>query len=86
AINASVRIDPASGDGIVVLSTGPALLASELGYEWVLWRSGRPDFLQTRRALASAGLPLLSGFGLLVAGAAWSGRTRRRRPVPAEGH
>lgn len=82
-----MRIDPASGDAIVVLSTGPALLASELGYEWVLWRSGRPDLLHTRRALASAGVPLLTGLALLVAlllaWVAWFRRTARRRRAGA---
>lgn len=82
SINASVRIDPASGDGVVVVSTGPALLASELGYEWGLWRRGRPDFLQTGRALNSALAPLVIGLVLIVAGAVTAlavARRRRRR-------
>ena len=68
SINASVRVDPSSGDGIVVLSTGPAVFASEVGYEWVLWRHGKPDFLQTGRTLGSALLPLVVGLVLLLAG------------------
>ena len=80
SINATVRVDPSSGDGIVVLSTGPAFLASELGYEWVLWRRGLPDFLQTPRALRSALLPLLAGLALIVVAcvAAMLGAGRRR--------
>lgn len=79
SINASVRLDPSSGDGIVVLSTGPAVFASEVGYEWVLWRHGKPDFLQTGRALGSALLPLVVGLVLLLAGTvAVAVKTRRK--------
>lgn len=67
SINSSVRINPTNGDAIVVLSTGPAFLASRLGYEWVLWQTGYPDFLQTDRALASAMRPLMIGVGLIIA-------------------
>ena len=78
SINATLRLDPASGDGIVVLSTGPDLLASVLGYEWVLWRRGRPDFLHTGRALRSALAPLLVGLALILAAAAAHACVRRR--------
>jgi hypothetical protein len=61
-----VRVNPANGDAIVVLSTGPALLASRLGSEWVLWQTGRPDFLQTARALASSVRPMVIGVGLIL--------------------
>ena len=45
AINSSARFNPATGDGIVVLSTGSSLLATHLGGEWVFWRTGRVDAL-----------------------------------------
>jgi CubicO group peptidase (beta-lactamase class C family) len=40
AINTTARIDPATGDGIVVLETGNATLAREIGGEWTFWQTG----------------------------------------------
>lgn len=45
AINTAVRLDPATGDGIVVLETGNKLLATALAGEWVFWQTGHVDFL-----------------------------------------
>jgi hypothetical protein len=79
AINSSARLDPASGNGIVVLSTGSAGLASSLGADWVLWQTGRLDFLAAADAAIKT-LPLLLAGGLIIlflAGVlAW--RQRRR--------
>jgi len=40
AINTTARIDPATGDAIVVLTTGNAKLASEIGGAWTYWQTG----------------------------------------------
>lgn len=40
AINTTARIDPATGDGIIVFSTGSATLAREIGGEWLYWQTG----------------------------------------------
>jgi CubicO group peptidase (beta-lactamase class C family) len=40
AINTTARIDPATGDAIVVLTTGNAKLASEIGGAWTDWQTG----------------------------------------------
>jgi CubicO group peptidase (beta-lactamase class C family) len=40
AINTTARIDPATGDGIVVLESGSGTLATEIGGEWVFWHTG----------------------------------------------
>ena len=45
AINAAVRINPDSGDAIIVLASGNLSLATRLGFEWVFWQTGVPDFL-----------------------------------------
>lgn len=45
AISASVRVNPDTNDGIVVLVTGSQTLASTLGSHWVFWQTGLPDFL-----------------------------------------
>ena len=61
AINTSVRINPETLDGFVMLVSGHPSLASAIGSEWVLWQTGYPDFLSTERALGSAVLPTLMG-------------------------
>jgi CubicO group peptidase (beta-lactamase class C family) len=43
AINTAARIDPASGDGIVILESGNKLLASAIAGEWVFWNVGKVD-------------------------------------------
>ncbi|MDO8288370.1 MAG: serine hydrolase domain-containing protein [Parvibaculum sp.] len=40
AINTTARLDPATGDGILVLQTGSATLAREIGGEWTFWQTG----------------------------------------------
>lgn len=45
AINTTVRIDPATGDGIIILVMGNSLLATEIGSEWVFWKTGNVDTL-----------------------------------------
>lgn len=45
AINTSARLDPATGNGIVILETGKPLLATQLAGEWVFWETGNLDFL-----------------------------------------
>jgi hypothetical protein len=41
AINTTARIDPATGDGIIVLATGSPTLAREIGGEWTFWHTGK---------------------------------------------
>ena len=66
AINTSVRINPETLDGFVMLVSGHPSLASSIGSEWVLWQTGYPDFLSTERALVSAVLPTLMGITVIL--------------------
>ena len=66
AINASVRVNPETSDGFVMLASGHPSLASDIGSEWVLWQTGSPDFLSTERALKSALIPILVGSILML--------------------
>lgn len=66
AINASVRINPETSDGIVMLVSGHPALASNIGSEWVIWQTGYPDFLSTERVLKSALIPTLLGIILIL--------------------
>lgn len=80
AVNTTVRLDPATGDGIVLLETGNKVLATQIGGEWVFWSSGKVDLfvvtMELQRTLMwvaiGAGLAFLTVF-LLV----W--RLARRR-------
>jgi CubicO group peptidase (beta-lactamase class C family) len=78
AINSSVRLNPETSDGIVLLVSGHPSLASAIGSEWVLWQTGYPDFLQTERVLQSALVPIvIGGFGIALAVVIWSVRRRK---------
>jgi len=84
AINTTARIDPATGDGIVVLTTGRTRLAHEIGGEWTYWQSGRVG-LDTIALFDARGILILFAAGALVilVGAiafAWFGRRRRNSP------
>lgn len=80
AINTTARIDPATGDGIIVLETGNGTLAREIGGEWVFWHTGTVglDTLAIFDA-RSILIQLASGALVIVIGAilvAWRGRQR----------
>lgn len=42
-INTAVRLNPETGDGIIVLETGNPALATRLASEWVFWKTGKVD-------------------------------------------
>lgn len=44
AINTAARVNPATGDAIIILETGNRRLASRLGGEWGFWQTGKVDF------------------------------------------
>ena len=80
ANNTTARIDPATGDGIVVFETGSSTLATEIGGEWVFWRTGTVGF--DKLALFDAQgilIALASGTLLILLGAILIGGFGRRR-------
>ena len=83
AINAAVRINPDTGDAIIVLTSGGRLLATRLASEWTYWQTGGPDFLVIGTALREAVAPLLAGWAAVIAAAVFY--TRARRPRPRQG-
>jgi CubicO group peptidase (beta-lactamase class C family) len=84
AINTAARLNPATGNGIVILETGQPLLATRLAGEWVFWETGNVDVLAF--AMATPGMLRLIGLGslvivLAVPTFAWLIRRRRARLV-----
>lgn len=69
AINTTARVDPATGDGIVVLETGNPALAREIGGEWTFWKTGTValdtlvlfDWKRILIVLACGAVPILIG-------------------------
>jgi CubicO group peptidase (beta-lactamase class C family) len=85
AINTAARVDPATGDGIVVLETGSPLLATHLAGEWVFWQTGVPDMLDVSLAAPVMISRSLVGSALVFAGvvaALWLWRRRRLVSAP----
>ncbi|MBZ6380021.1 serine hydrolase [Pacificimonas flava] len=82
AINTAVRLDPDTGDGIVVLETGNSLLATDLAGDWVFWKTGNVDFLDFSVALPGMLRAILIGgvvillLGILLG---WELRRKDRR-------
>jgi CubicO group peptidase (beta-lactamase class C family) len=44
-INTAIRLNPETGDGIIILETGNPLIATKLASEWVFWKTGKVDTL-----------------------------------------
>ncbi|MBS1976255.1 MAG: beta-lactamase family protein [Bacteroidetes bacterium] len=42
-INTAIRLNPETGDGIIILETGNPRVATKLGSEWVFWKTGKVD-------------------------------------------
>lgn len=80
AINTAARLDPAMGNGIVVLETGNRRLASRLAGEWVFWQTGNLDFLMVTMNLRKMVELVVGGWiGILLVAVAIGWRMRRGR-------
>ena len=66
AINTAARIDPDTGDGIVVLETGATRLATAIGGEWVFWHAGQVDVLTVLSEMKSNFIGLLIGWAVII--------------------
>ena len=42
-INTAIRLNPETGDGIIILETGNPIMATKLASEWVFWKTGKVD-------------------------------------------
>jgi len=66
AINSTARINPDTGDALIILETGHPSLATTIGSQWVLWQTGSPDFLDVDSVLASMVRPAAAGSLLIL--------------------
>jgi CubicO group peptidase (beta-lactamase class C family) len=83
AINTTARVDPDTGDGIIVLETGTRLLATEIGGEWVFWNAGQVDVLTVLSEVTSSLIGLLIGWAVIIVVATFVALRWRRRPATA---
>jgi len=66
AINTTVRLNPSTGDGIIVLQSGSQLLATTVAGEWVFWQTGTIDFLMFT-LVAKKMITIMSiGWGVII--------------------
>ncbi len=72
AINTSARLDPSTGDGIVILSTGNPMLATRLAGEWVFWKTSNVDTLTFASRLPMALIVFAGGTLLILIGACFA--------------
>ncbi|MEJ8567747.1 serine hydrolase domain-containing protein [Elongatibacter sediminis] len=80
ALNASVRFNPATGDGFVLLTTGNRSLAADVGTEWTLWQTGNADIYLQANLIPRVLLRTLIGAAVIAAlSALWVVVRRRRR-------
>ncbi len=66
AINTAARIDPATGDGIVLLETGNPTLATKIASEWIFWNVGKVDLLLFMLELNDLLTTLAAGWAAIV--------------------
>jgi hypothetical protein len=79
AINTAARLNPSSGNGIVILESGNRLLATRLAGEWVFWNTGKLDILMIKLALDDVRRNLVGGWALILLASLWAGWRARRR-------
>lgn len=83
AINTAARVDPATGDGIIMLESGNRVLASTIAGEWIFWRTGNVDFVTIIAEFGTILKTLTAGSGAIILAAlvlAWLVRRRRTGP------
>lgn len=79
ALNATARINPDTGDGLIVLVSGHARLATEIGFHWVFWQTGEPDFFHAESEVRRVMPAVLAGWGVILVAAVIVALTGGRR-------
>jgi CubicO group peptidase (beta-lactamase class C family) len=51
SLNATIRLNPSNGDGIIMLTTGNRALAADTATQWTLWETGNPDMYMLKNMI-----------------------------------
>jgi CubicO group peptidase (beta-lactamase class C family) len=51
SLNATLRVNPSSGNGIIMLTTGNRSLAADTATKWTLWETGNPDIYMLKNMI-----------------------------------
>jgi CubicO group peptidase (beta-lactamase class C family) len=82
AINHTWRLNPATGNGIVVMSSGNETFASRLGGEWTFWETGNVDIVALALGARRMVVTIVVGWMVMLATAlalGWIRRSSARR-------
>lgn len=78
-INTAIRINPISGDGIIILETGNPSLASRIASDWVFLETGKTDTLLFTMLLGKITKLIFVGIILIVFAGIGMGIWQKRR-------
>ena len=78
-VNTAVRLNPKTGDGIIVLETGNPRLATKLASEWVFWKTGLVDIFLFPTLLPKTIQIIVVGWSIIIIGTIVLGVVRQRR-------
>lgn len=82
-INTAIRINPISGDGIIILETGNPNLATKIASDWVFLETGKTDTLLFTMLLGKMIKLIFAGILLIVVLGIGIGIWRKRRKTAA---
>jgi CubicO group peptidase (beta-lactamase class C family) len=51
SLNATLRVNPDSGNGIIMLTTGNRSLAADTATKWTMWETGNPDIYMLKHMI-----------------------------------
>ncbi len=82
-INTAIRINPISGDGIIILETGNPNLATKIASDWVFLETGKTDTLLFSMLLGKMTKLIFAGISLIIVLGIGMGIWRKRRKTAA---
>jgi CubicO group peptidase (beta-lactamase class C family) len=83
-INTAIRINPVSGDGIIILETGNPNLATRTASDWVFLETGKTDTLLFKMLLGKMIKLIFTGIFLITVLGIGIGIWRKRRKTAAK--